>query len=305
MNGPVVLAVPPAPGSADPANLYVDLQSRALWLGVAPEVDPAGAVLISDIVQTQADIVTAEAAAKAYTDEQIVTRAPVVHTHTASQIIDFEAAVEAVTSGGSSGGLVIGMIIMWSGLLTDIGRDALADWRLCDGSLPGIPDLREKFVIGAGHRLPGKGGPPDNPSYPQLTSFQTPAAEGTHSHTVSNHVLTVAQLPRHRHTVDVSGDTDNQGAHEHRTYTSQLVESGTDVYVTGWSSVGLNAVTNTSSNGSHDHSVVVNGDTGYVGSDAVHNHGLTGAGTHQHTVTSQNIAQTIPWFALAYIIKIA
>ena len=41
---------PPAPGSTTPGDLYVDLQSRTMWLGVDPAVDPAEAVLISDMI---------------------------------------------------------------------------------------------------------------------------------------------------------------------------------------------------------------------------------------------------------------
>src|SRR6187551_1726962 len=45
---PSLTAIPP--GSVDPGNLYVDLQTRTIWLGVNESVDPSGAVLLSDIV---------------------------------------------------------------------------------------------------------------------------------------------------------------------------------------------------------------------------------------------------------------
>jgi len=38
-----------------------------------------------------------------------------------------------------------GIIVMWSGAIADIP----SGWALCDGSL-GTPDLRNRFVIGAG-----------------------------------------------------------------------------------------------------------------------------------------------------------
>lgn len=41
--------------------------------------------------------------------------------------------------------VLAGMILMWSGAIVDIP----AGFALCDGSL-GTPDLRDKFIIGAG-----------------------------------------------------------------------------------------------------------------------------------------------------------
>ena len=70
----LVRAAPP-PGSANAGDLYVDLQSRTLWLGVDPAVDPAAFVLISDIVALQAEIDGAVVESKGYTDAQILTRA--------------------------------------------------------------------------------------------------------------------------------------------------------------------------------------------------------------------------------------
>jgi hypothetical protein len=47
------------------------------------------------------------------------------------------------------GNVPVGGIIMWSGAIASIGSGALANWRLCDGT-NGTPDLRGRFVIGAG-----------------------------------------------------------------------------------------------------------------------------------------------------------
>lgn len=48
----------------------------------------------------------------------------------------------------------IGMITLWAGAIVDIPDD----WALCDGN-NGTPDLRERFVIGAGGALaPGATG---------------------------------------------------------------------------------------------------------------------------------------------------
>jgi hypothetical protein len=52
-----------------------------------------------------------------------------------------------------AGGLPLGAIVMWSGLLADIP----AGWQLCDGT-NGTPDLRSNFVRGA---APGDEPSPD------------------------------------------------------------------------------------------------------------------------------------------------
>src|SRR5499426_1727930 len=130
----------PPPGTASPGDLYVDLQSKSLWLGVDVAVDPTGFVLISDIVAMQDEIDGAVVEANAYTDSQITTRAPTVHNHTAAQITDFTSAVTSVVASIPEFNWVHGMVMMYSGSLADIGAGDLAGWALCDGS-NGTPDL--------------------------------------------------------------------------------------------------------------------------------------------------------------------
>src|SRR4029077_4491667 len=184
---PTLLA--PTPGAAKPGNLYADLQSRTLWLGVDPAVDPNQAVLISDIIALEADIDQCLIDAKAYTDTRINTRAPTVHNHTSSQITDFVAAVTAVASGIPSLSYTRGMIMIYSGSLSDIGVGPLAGWSLCDGS-NGTPDLRDKFVIGAGNKLPGTANP--------LLSLVAPSA-GSHIHVINGTALGTNEMPYHSH----------------------------------------------------------------------------------------------------------
>src|SRR4051794_30952489 len=107
----------PPPGTAAPGHLYIDSTSRQIWLGVDPAVDPAAALLVSDIVKFQTDITTTLTTAKAYTDTQITTRAPTVHTHVAAQITDFTGSVQTVVTAMPSVAWVRGMIMMWSGSL--------------------------------------------------------------------------------------------------------------------------------------------------------------------------------------------
>jgi microcystin-dependent protein len=71
-----------------------------------------------------------------------------------------------------------GMIMMWAGSTTTLPEG----WILCDGQ-NGAPDLRDRFIIGAGQAY-------------------TPNATGGNSSVVGStqgHALTIAQMPRHNH----------------------------------------------------------------------------------------------------------
>ena len=63
MNAYVGTLGQPTPGSARVGNLYADLASRTLWLGVDLAVDPTGSVLISDMLNSMQAIVDAEVSA--------------------------------------------------------------------------------------------------------------------------------------------------------------------------------------------------------------------------------------------------
>lgn len=309
-------ALPPPVGSTDPGDLYVDLQTRSLWLGVDPAVDAAESVKISDIVYTQELIDAAEAAANSYTDTRIATRAPTSHTHTSSQITDFAAAVTNVVGDIPEVQWVTGMIVLWSGSLASIGVGNLVGWALCDGSL-GTPDLRDRFIIGAGNKAVGSVNP---------KTTATSSAAGSHTHTINATTLTAAQIPSHTHTVSGtaasagahthSGSTDVQGSHQH-TYTTNSDTDKVEVY-TGPASIPQAMFTPangvTSVGGAHSHNVstvsagahthTVSGTTGAAGSGGSHTHTESTAPTHTHTLSQAEIRDTLPYYALAYIMKL-
>jgi len=73
------------------------------------------------------------------------------------------------------GTIPVGGIIMWSGTIAELSTNpALSNWRLCNGS-SGTPDLRDRFIVGAGniYSVAGIGG---------TTDSQLPA----HTHSVTN-----------------------------------------------------------------------------------------------------------------------
>lgn len=288
----------PAPGTTTPGDLYVDAGSKQLWLGVDAAVDPSEAILISDITATLLAIAAAQAAANAYTDGQVATKAPLVHTHTAADITDFTAAVNAIIGGGSGNQFKHKMIMMYSGLLSDIGTGDLAGWALCDGS-NGTPDLRDKFVLGAGNR---------NVGIPNSLTKVTTSANGAHVHTVNGTALTEAQMPAHAHAVSGSGvgGTDAQGNHAHSTwapYMTNLAHDGSgegDYTVQG----GYSGATSTNGNHAHNVSVSVTGATDSRGSGQSHTHTMAFSADHTHEFTSNTLREAAPYLTLAFIMKL-
>jgi hypothetical protein len=93
-------------------------------------------------------------------------------------ITQFLVAVDPAYAGFTP----VGGIIMWSGSIADIS--GLTGWRLCDGA-NGTPDLRERFIIGAGG---------DNPSVSGTTGYAPNATGGANSV-----VLDATQMPPHTH----------------------------------------------------------------------------------------------------------
>jgi hypothetical protein len=314
---------PPA-GSAQPGDLYVDLQSRTLWLGVSPSIDPAQFVLISDIVALQAQIDAGDDAERAYVDGQLLLKAPLASpaftgnpsapTPLAADndtSIATTAFVKTAIAAVSASSFVRGMIIQWSGALVEIGVGTLAGWSLCDGS-NSTPDLRDRFVIAAGNKPVG--------AVNAAASFDTTAGGG-HSHTINATALSLAQLPAHDH----GGDTGVASAnHTHAININSGTESATHTHGVAGTGAGVvdgnegahsTAGTQTGTeSATHYHNV--SGNTGGVsanhthaisseGSGQGHTHTMVGGGgSHTHTITAAQLRETVPYYALAYIMKL-
>ena len=313
---------PPAPGSTHPGDLYVDLQSRTLWLGVDAAVDPTESVLISDIAGLLGTIDQAEADANQYTRNALdgllpsprnVAYSKVNHTHTADQITDFTGAVTDIASNIPGLQFVRGMIMMWSGTLPEIGTGPLAGWALCDGS-NGTPNLRDRFIIGAGNKLPGATNPNGN--------FNV-GDGGSHTHVVNGFALTVAHMPSHKH-----GDRTGYVSNDHQHYVSgntgtesaDHVHSGilrptTTKVPAGGATTAFGGVSGNSNGRSaahfHGFSAWSGGasDNHYhaiapEGGNTAHAHTLQSGGVHTHNVTSAQLRDSLPYYALAFIMKL-
>ena len=174
-------------------------------------------------------------------------------------------------------GVPAGAITGWSGDVASIP----AGWALCDGG-NGTPDLRDRFLIGAGGAYaPGATGGAAN-----RTPAGTITAAGSHTHTgtVGDTALTIAQMPAHTH---LNGVVDN---------TTVLFNHG---------AVGANPAPGSSieSNGSQS---THEGTTTSTGGGAVHSHGLTidESGNHTHLFEGTEASNLPPYFALCYIMKL-
>lgn len=130
-------------------------------------------------------------------------------------------SADAIIAAGSPSGV----IAWWSGSEASIP----SGWLLCNG-LNGTPDLRDRFVVGSGsHYAKGDTGGSD-----EVTAAATV--------TVAGHVLTVAEIPKHTHTL-----TDYYNA-------NMSFDSGMDVWTEFKTSAEYSRTTgSTGGGGSHTH----------------------------------------------------
>lgn len=175
----------------------------------------------------------------------------------------------ATTAFVQQNGVPVGGIIMWSGLVANIP----AGYALCNGS-NGTPDLRNKFIIGAGDTY-------------------APAATGG----TATVTLIEANLPAHTHAW--TGTTATGGSHTHvvtdpgHTHTVQDRTSagGADGgFADSWKGrANATTVSNTTGISLEAHSG--------------HTHPVTGTNANTGSGTAVNILP--PYFALAYIMRTA
>lgn len=210
-----------------------------------------------------------------------------------------------------------GVITMWSGSTSAIP----SGWALCNGS-NGTPDLRDRFIVGAGssYAVGDTGGA----NSVTLTSAQMPAhnhsvtvnSGGAHSHTAST-----GSAGSHSH----SGSASSAGAHTHSLayriwnntgvtnprYTIHQADpklqgtspTGTNGHIS-WATASGNYY-RANSAGAHTHSLSIN-------SNGAHTHTVSVAsgGAHTHTASSANTGggesheNRPPYYALAYIMKL-
>jgi hypothetical protein len=196
-----------------------------------------------------------------------------------------------------------GMVMQWYGPSNAVP----SGWSVCDGS-NGTPDLRNKFVVGAGatYGLGTTGGATTSSSNNQTVTFSGSTDNaGSHSHNGSTdgHTITPAQMPSHTHlftdTYAIIGDyglggstapvRDRNGTYIYPSF--YTAGNGTDGDQDN-GAYGFPSVTE-SAGGNQSHAHVIR-------ADGVHGHTLSGSAT----VSGITLATVPPYVALFYIMKL-
>jgi len=211
---------------------------------------------------------------------------------------DIQAQLDSKVSAG--GAVPSGVITMWSGSTNAVP----SGWLLCDGN-NGTPDLRDRFVVGAGgsYSVNDTGGADsvtlstsEMPSHSHGSGSLETDFDGGHSHNASTDIR-----GGHSH----SGTTDTEGDHTHAIHTDDNPSGASlvqNVAIFG----SQQADRSTEPAGAHSHSLTTDtkGDHGHLIS-------VSGVSDHQHDVQGNTSSRggnaahenRPPYYALAYIMK--
>lgn len=215
--------------------------------------------------------------------------------------------------------LPAGMITMWSGSISTVP----AGWALCNGS-NGTPDLRNRFVVGAGSTY--SVGDTGGSNSVTLTTAQMPShnhggsvgSGGQHNHggSTGNSSPSTNSSGSHSH----SGSTNSTGSHAHNIERHGQAGSGSVTRLNSdsisndnssqgsWSS--FSTALRTASAGSHSHSLSINSGGSHSHTVNSHSHSISNSGTHTHSLTINSTGggnsheNRPPYFAIAYIMKL-
>lgn len=203
---------------------------------------------------------------------------------TAQEIDDAVAAIPSLTAAITSV-IPSGLISLWSGAADKVP----AGWLLCDGT-NGTPDLRGRFVVGAGGSYsPGDKGGANTVT---LTTEQMPGhthtfTETAHTHKVTLDMdsLTVSESGEHTHTFNMG---EKNGYHSGDGVLDADFKQSTYEVVPEYTSIIESA-------GTHTHTI--------SGKGAVTLDSATVGGTNSQTGGGQAHENRPPYYALCYIMK--
>ena len=259
--------------------------------GAADEARSMALNIISSVTLTATRNVICPSVSKLYVVKNATTggQSIILKTAAGSGITIPNGSTNIVLCNGAnvveaySFGVPSGVITMWSGSIVSIP----VGWFLCNGS-NGTPDLRDRFIVGAGsaYSVGGTGG---SANATLVSHSHTVSATGTsggaggHSHGVSD--------PGHSHSV-------NDPGHSHTNTTgNQILSNGTAVFLSGYANDGT---TNGAATG-----ITINGALTGISVNGVgdHTHSLSVAGNTSVDGSSATNANLPPYYALAYIMK--
>lgn len=215
------------------------------------------------------------------------------------------------TSSTPAAAFTTGMIILWSGSIASIP----SGWVLCNG-LNGTPDLRDKFIVGAGstYAVNATGGATsvtlattNLPSHTHSFSATSNTGLTDISHTHSFSATSGGQSQTHTHSISVS---DPGHSHVYPGTATNYNNTGGTQANQAWRSPDIGTTSTQSSttgisasagSNSVDHTHSVSGTTGSGGGS--HSHSFTASGTTGSAGSGTSFSILPPYYALAYIMK--
>ena len=217
-----------------------------------------------------------------------------------------QLATTAFVQAGLAGLVPSGIITLWSGSIASIPTG----WVFCNGA-NSTPDLRDRFVVGAGtsYAVGDTGGANTVtldatmiPSHTHtVTTTGSTAASGDHTHTFSG--TSSGQSNSHTHTATVTDPghfhySGGNGAPNGGGAGSALTNTGNSPNYTQTAYTGISV---SNGNASADHTHTYSGTTSAV--SVTHTHTLTLASTAANTGGGLAHENRPPYYALAFIMK--
>ena len=196
--------------------------------------------------------------------------------------------------------LPTGMVMMWYGAITAIP----SGWVLCDGT-NGTPDLRDRFVVGAGSAYAFKDSGGNNNITTNVNnlnhthSFTSAAALTSFTGSTDAHTLSTGEMPSHSHAWGISSTYPIHDAINGVSFTPTKLWSNNsgDHYDMVLFSDGQAITGSNGGNQGHSHSI------SSASLNLTHNHSGTTNNPSFATTPSVSFDNRPPYYALAYIMK--
>lgn len=203
----------------------------------------------------------------------------------------FDGSLVTDADSGNDGIFIpIGGIILWSGSVASIP----SGWALCNGS-SGTPDLRGRFVVGAGGaHSPGDTGGADSVDISHTHTSGTYATDSDgHTHTSGGY-----STDSDNHSHDVTGTSETaDGDHTHGSGTYAAASDAHDHTIAGntrASASGAVFYSTATTTGSDAHTHDVSGQSASGGGEHAHTSGTyaTDSDSHSHDVTGSSASDS-------------